>query len=143
MSNLENHFKKFRKNTVGNEARFYSPFGKQTIVYGHWIASGRLYKPLEKRMLKDFGPYVANTHTETNVTGTLMTKSYHEAQNIIKKHCNAGPNDVLMHAGYGMTAVIVKLQRILGLKGCGPMNSKNCLKDREKPVVFITYGTSL
>jgi len=139
MSNLENHFKKFRKNTVGNEARFYSPFGKQTIVYGDWIASGRLYKPLEKRMLKDFGPYVANTHTETNVTGTLMTQSYHEAQNLIKKHCNAGPNDVLMHAGYGMTAVIVKLQRILGLKGCGPMNSKNCLKDTEKPVVFITH----
>lgn len=139
MSNLENHFKKFRKNTVGNEARFYSPFGKQTIVYGDWIASGRLYKPLEKRLVKDFGPYVANTHTETNVTGTLMTKSYHEAQNLIKKHCNAGPNDVLMHAGYGMTAVVVKLQRILGLKGCGPMNSKNCLKDQEKPVVFITH----
>lgn len=139
MSNLENHFKKFRKNTVGNEARFYSPFGKQTIVYGDWIASGRLYKPLEKRMLKDFGPYVANTHTETNVTGTLMTKSYHEAQNLIKKHCNAEPNDVLMHAGYGMTAVVVKLQRILGLKGCGPMNSKSCMKDKDKPVVFITH----
>ncbi|MRT93688.1 aminotransferase class V-fold PLP-dependent enzyme [Ancylomarina sp. 16SWW S1-10-2] len=139
MSNLENHFKKFRINTVGNEAQFYSPFGKQTIVYGDWIASGRLYKPLEKRMLEDFGPYVANTHTETNVTGSLMTKSYHKAQNLIKKHCNAGPMDVLMHAGYGMTAVIVKLQRILGLKDCGRLGSKTCIQNQEKPVVFITH----
>ncbi|PKQ64481.1 selenocysteine lyase [Labilibaculum filiforme] len=139
MSNLEKYFKPFRKNTIGHHARFYSPFGKQKIVYGDWIASGRLYAPIEKKIAEEFGPYVANTHTETNETGTLMTQSYHRAQVLIKKHVNAGPDDVIIHAGFGMTAVINKLQRILGLKGCGIIGQDTCQKDREKPVVFITH----
>ncbi len=139
MSNLEKYFKKFRKNTIGHDACFYSPFGKQKIVYGDWIASGRLYAPIEKKIAKEFGPYVANTHTETNETGTLMTRSYHRAQELIKKHVNAGPEDVIIHAGFGMTAVINKLQRILGLKGCGIIGRHACQKEREKPVVFITH----
>ncbi|MCT4604158.1 MAG: aminotransferase class V-fold PLP-dependent enzyme [Marinifilum sp.] len=139
MSSLEKYFKKFRKNTVGYDASFYSPFGKQKIVYADWIASGRLYGPLEKRMLKEFGPYVANTHTETNETGTLMTQSYHRAQELIKKHVNAGPDDVIIHAGFGMTAVVNKLQRILCLKGCGVIGKFQCQKEKEKPVVFLTH----
>lgn len=139
MSNLEKHFKKFRKNTIGHDATFYSPFGKQKIVYGDWIASGRLYGPIEKKMTKGFGPYVANTHTETNETGTLMTQSYHRAQELIKNHVNANEDDVIIFAGSGMTAVITKLQRILGLKGCGVLGRHICQKEREKPVVFITH----
>ena len=139
MSNLENYFKKFRKNTIGHDASFYSPYGKQEIVYGDWIASGRLYAPIEKKIVNEFGPYVANTHTETNETGTLMTQSYHRAQDLIKKHVNAGPNDVIIHAGFGMTAVINKLQRILGLKGCGILGRHVCQKEREKPIVFLTH----
>lgn len=139
MSNLEKYFKKFRKNTIGHDACFYSPYGKQEIAYGDWIASGRLYAPIEKKIVKEFGPYVANTHTETNETGTLMTQSYHRAQELIKKHVNAGPDDVIIHAGFGMTAVINKLQRILGLKGCGIIGKHVCQKEREKPVVFLTH----
>ncbi|MDM8160197.1 aminotransferase class V-fold PLP-dependent enzyme [Labilibaculum sp. K2S] len=139
MSNLEKYFKKFRKNTIGHDARFYSPFGKQKIIYGDWIASGRLYAPIEKKIAEEFGPYVANTHTETNETGTLMTQSYHRAQELIKKHVNADSDDVIIHAGFGMTAVINKLQRILGLKGCGILGRHACQKEREKPVVFITH----
>jgi len=139
MSDLEKYFKKFRKNTIGFDASFYSPYGKQKIVYADWIASGRLYAPIEKKMVKEFGPYVANTHTETNETGTLMTQSYHRAQELIKKHVNAGPDDVIIHAGFGMTAVVNKLQRILGLKGCGMIGKFKCQKEKEKPVVFLTH----
>ncbi|WP_461629927.1 aminotransferase class V-fold PLP-dependent enzyme [Labilibaculum euxinus] len=139
MSNLEKYFKKFRKNTIGHDAGFYSPFGKQRIIYGDWIASGRLYAPIEKKIAEEFGPYVANTHTETNETGTLMTQSYRRAQELIKKHVNADSDDVIIHAGFGMTAVINKLQRILGLKGCGILGRHACQKEREKPVVFITH----
>ncbi|PKQ68825.1 selenocysteine lyase [Labilibaculum manganireducens] len=139
MSNLEKYFKKFRKNTIGHDASFYSPFGKQRIIYGDWIASGRLYAPIEKKIAEEFGPYVANTHTETNETGTLMTQSYRRAQELIKKHVNADSDDVIIHAGFGMTAVINKLQRILGLKGCGILGRHACQKEREKPVVFITH----
>ncbi len=139
MKSLESYFEQFRKNIVGLETTYNSPYGEQKIIYADWIASGRLYSPIEKKIVEQFGPYVANTHTETSETGTLMTHSYHHAQKLIKKHVNAGPKDVLIQAGFGMTAVINKLQRILGLKGCGMLKHRECLKEMDRPVVFITH----
>ena len=136
---LEEYFSRFRKNVVGIEEKFISPEGEKKVVYADWIASGRLYKPIEDRLSKTFGPYVANTHTETNETGTKMTLSYHLAKDIIKKHVNAGPNDIIITAGFGMTAVVNKLQRILGFKGCGSFVDSKCIPGREKPVIFITH----
>jgi selenocysteine lyase/cysteine desulfurase len=63
-----------------------------------------------------FEPFVGNTHSISSVTGTLMTQAYQTAHEIIKKHVNAGPDDVLINAGFGMTAAVNKFQRILGLK---------------------------
>jgi selenocysteine lyase/cysteine desulfurase len=34
------------------------------------------------------------THTETTVSGTAMTKAYHRARHIIKKAVNADENDI-------------------------------------------------
>ena len=49
----------------------------------------------EKDKLKhQFGPFVANTHTETSTSGGAMTLAYHEARKIIKSHVNANENDV-------------------------------------------------
>lgn len=139
MALLEKHFSRFRRNIVGIDASFRSPFGVQEILYADWIASGRLYKPIEDRITGVFGPYVGNTHTETSYTGSHTTHCYHLAQKKIKQHVNAGPNDVIITAGSGMTTVVNKLQRILGLKGCGKLINRNCLRDMEKPVVFITH----
>ncbi len=136
---MENHFDKFRKNTVGFNQTIYTPYGEKPLVYADWIASGRLYRPIEEKLTNTFGPFIGNTHTETSVTGTLMTNAYHYAQQQIKKHVNAGPNDVILFAGYGMTAVINKMQRILGLKSCGLLSRKDCLNKTERPVVFITH----
>ena len=98
-----------------------------------------LYQPIEDKISKIFGPFVGNTHTETSETGTRMTYAYHKSHEIIKKHVNAGPNDIIITAGSGMTAVINKFQRILGLKYCGKLSHKKCLAERERPVVFITH----
>ena len=97
-----------------------------------------MYEPIEKKLQAQFGPYVANTHTETTLTGTLMTKAYNRSHQMIKEHVNAGPNDVILTAGYGMTAVINKLMRILSLKGCGG-GDRECVKKGDRPVVFITH----
>jgi selenocysteine lyase/cysteine desulfurase len=139
MKNLEQHFKPFRDNTIGNELVFQTPYGPKKMVYADWIASGRLYKPIEDRISDVFGPFVGNTHTETSETGTLMTKAYHHAHKLIKKHVNAGPNDVIITAGSGMTTVINKMMRIMGLKKCGIQQSSNCIQKGEKPVVFISH----
>ncbi len=79
MSTLESYFEPFRKNTIGSDLSFKTPFGLKKMIYADWIASGRLYLPIEKRIIEEIGPYVANTHTETSETGTLMTKAYHLA----------------------------------------------------------------
>ncbi|MFO8130428.1 MAG: aminotransferase class V-fold PLP-dependent enzyme [Bacteroidales bacterium] len=139
MNSLEKYFEEFRKNTIGEDLKFTTPFGIKKMIYGDWIASGRLYRPIEKIISETVGPYLGNTHTETSETGTLMTKAYHYAQKVIKDHVNAGPQDVIITTGFGMTAAIVKFQRILGMKTCGMLQNKDCLNEIEKPVVFVTH----
>jgi selenocysteine lyase/cysteine desulfurase len=139
MSNLETYFSQFRQNIIGIDKTFNSPYGELKIIYADWIASGRLYEPIERQLLEQFYPLVGNTHSESSVTGTSMTHAYHTAHKIIKQHCNAGPDDVIITAGSGMTALVNKFQRILGIKVCEQLKNYTTLPDQLRPVVFITH----
>ena len=139
MHQLEKYFSSFRDNIIGAKTEYSTPYGRQRIHYFDWVASGRLYHPIEKKILDSFGPYVANTHTESSETGTRMTMSYHHAHDLIKKHVNAGANDVIITAGSGMTTVVNKLQRILSLKSSKRQQTHDSIKDADRPVVFITH----
>lgn len=136
---MEDYFRKFRENIIGIDQTFNSPYGIKKIIYGDWIASGRLYRPIEESLANQFGPYVGNTHTEASETGTIMTKAYHYAQHVIKDHVHAGPNDVIINAGSGMTTVINKLQRILGIRSMTKFSSRFTIAREDRPVVFITH----
>jgi selenocysteine lyase/cysteine desulfurase len=68
-----------------------------------------------------------------------MTQAYHEAHHIIKKHVNAGPDDVIITAGSGMTKVVSKFQRILGLKVPEQLKDYLCFPEDLRPVVFVTH----
>lgn len=136
---LRKHFSVFAKNTIGNNFSIRTPFGKKRLYYADWIASGRLYKPIEKKISDVIGPMLANTHTESSDTGIFMTRAYHEALIVIKKHVNAHETDAIITYGSGMTAVINKFQRILGLKYCGKVSGNDCVSVKERPVVFITH----
>jgi selenocysteine lyase/cysteine desulfurase len=139
MSLAESYFEPFRKNIIGQDAWFESPYGRKKLCYLDWVASGRLYMPLEKRLSEVFGPYVGNTHTGTNETGTRMTQCYKYAHDYIKRHVNAGEKDVIITAGSGMTAVVNKLQRMLGLRAGNKRTRAGGMDDSERPVVFITH----
>jgi selenocysteine lyase/cysteine desulfurase len=139
VSKLEAYFKPFRENIVGIDLEFESPYGTKKILYTDWTASGRLYRPIEEKILNDFGPYVANTHTETTESGTAMTMAYHKAKAIIKAHVNCNDDDVLIVAGNGMTSVVNKFQRILGLKVPENLKQYASIPDEIRPVVFITH----
>lgn len=136
---LEQYFNQFRENIVGLNQEFESPFGTKRIIYTDWTASGRLYRPIEEKMLNDFGPFVANTHTETTVSGTAMTMAYHHARHIIKDHVNANENDVLITDGTGMTGVVNKFQRILGLRVSENLKEFTSIPTQVKPVVFVSH----
>lgn len=139
MGQLESYFERFRRNIVGYHQPFQTPYGEKEIVYADWTASGRLYEPIERKMLEELGPFVGNTHSETNVTGTSMTHAYHLAHQIIKKHVNAGSADALLFVGYGMTSAMNKLQRILGLKVPEQLRSHLALPEELRPAVFVTH----
>ena len=55
----ECYFSKFRENTVGINHTFESVYGEQNLVYADWVASGRLYNPIEDIMLHKIGPMIA------------------------------------------------------------------------------------
>ncbi len=136
---LEDYFQQFRKNIIGINQEFETPFGTQNLVYTDWTASGRLYRPIEEKLMNQFGPFVANTHTETTVSGTAMTMSYHKARHIIKNHVNANAKDVLITDGTGMTGVVNKFQRILGLRIPENLKEFTTIPDQLKPIVFISH----
>jgi len=150
MTELEKYFDQFRRNIIGINTWIETPYGKKKLIYADWIASGRLYGPIEQRMSSQIGPLVGNTHSESTSTGRTMTEAYHEAQQIVKRHVNADENDLLLFTGTGMTSALAKLQRLLGLKV--PEQSINfcpftkgeygrCrdVPNENRPVVFLTH----
>jgi len=150
MSELEKYFDQYRSNIIGIDHNIITPYGSRRLVYADWVASGRLYSPIEKRISYEIGPMVGNTHSESTATGKAMTDAYHLAQKIVKHHVNANDNDILIFTGTGMTSAIAKLQRLLGLKvpeqaikfcSSSHGNYKNCkdIPNEKRPVVFLTH----
>jgi selenocysteine lyase/cysteine desulfurase len=151
MPDLEKYFNRFRKKIVGIDSCIETPYGHKKLIYADWIASGRLYNPIERKISEEIGPMVGNTHSESSATGKAMTDAYHLAQKIVKHHVNADENDVLIFTGTGMTSAIAKLQRILGLKVpeqainyCvfthGEYNNCREIPNENRPVVFLTHA---
>ncbi len=139
MTKLEDHFLSFRKNIAGSDVTIDTIHGSKKLVYADWIASGRLYKPIEETIAIQFGPLVGNTHSESNYTGSVMTRAYHYAHHKLKKHVNAGAKDIIITAGSGMTGVINKFQRILGLRVPELLRKFVHMEETVKPVVFLTH----
>jgi selenocysteine lyase/cysteine desulfurase len=136
---LEEYFGQFRRHIIGHHHPIETVYGPKELVYADWVASGRLYSPIEQRLLNEFGPLVGNTHSESSITGTAMSHAYHIAHQIIKHHVNAGPNDALLFVGFGMTAAVNKFQRLLGLKIHERFQKRLALPKELRPVVFVTH----
>jgi selenocysteine lyase/cysteine desulfurase len=68
-----------------------------------------------------------------------MTSLYHQAKKIIKAHVNAGPDDILLFTGSGMTAAINKFQRLIGLKVQEKYIPYIKNRDIPSPLVIITH----
>ncbi|WP_442845105.1 aminotransferase class V-fold PLP-dependent enzyme [Leeuwenhoekiella sp. H156] len=131
---LETYFDQYRSNTIGVNHQFKTVYGIQNQLYADWIASGRLYQPIEDIICKQIGPLMANTHSFSSETGKASTYTYHEARAIIKRHVNAGNDDVLVTTGTGMTGALARMHRIMGLKGKTYQPGSS-----ERPVVFISH----
>jgi selenocysteine lyase/cysteine desulfurase len=135
----EKYFQRFAEKVIGHNAMVETPFGEKRLIYADWIASGRLYEPIEELLTHYFGPLIGNTHSESSLTGEIMTKAYKLAHQIIKDHVNADQDDVIVTCGSGMTGAISKLHRILGIRIPDKAKPYYSLPDSERPVVFLTH----
>jgi selenocysteine lyase/cysteine desulfurase len=133
------YFGAFREHTIGIGHHISTPYGRQPLMYADWTASGRLYEPIERRMLESFAPYVSNPHTESNTTGLTMTQAYNEARNRIRKHVHAGSQDVLLFCGNGTTGAVNKLQRMLGLRAPEWLHGRGLGSLEDRPLIFVSH----
>lgn len=138
-TDLESYFQEFGVKVLGHDFSFEGPSGTRKLIYADWIASGRLFEPIEKKLSYTFGPLLGNTHSESSLTGEVMTLAYKQAHRIIKKHVNANEEDVIITQGSGMTGAIAKLQRILGLHIPEQAKKFYSQPSSERPVVFLTH----
>ncbi len=141
---MEDYFSTYRKNTIGHDSTFDSPFGKKQLIYADWTASGRAYRPIEEYLLNEILPFWANTHSGTTASSARMSEAYEQAKTIIKQHVHASDDDSLLFCGSGMTSAVNKLQRLLGLRiperlaDYMPQDHKMTIDERLRPVVFVT-----
>ena len=118
-----------RRGVVGHGAHFEGPFGRKTMLYADWTASGRALKPIEDYMQHEVLPMYANTHTTTSSCGLQSTCFRQEARQVIAQACNARVGysdkhaDVVVFAGNGSTGAINKLTLILGMHLPLPKNA--------------------
>jgi selenocysteine lyase/cysteine desulfurase len=142
-----------RRQVVGIDSSFDTPFGRRLMVYCDYTASGRCLLFLE-RYLQTLQRSYANTHTEDDVTGRSMSRLLHEAEAMIKSGLNAGPHGRIVACGTGATGAIDKLQQILGVAlppatrralgdelrqflGDGQFAAFRAFQQSHQPVVFV------
>lgn len=150
-------FETLRDELIGKDYIFETPYGERILTYADFTASGRGLNFIEKYLLEIQKCY-ANTHTEDDMTGEVMTNILYKSEDIIKRHLNAEKNCFLIPSGTGTTGAIEKLAKIIGIY-IPPATKKridkiikeyikcnNCIEDiineskgslQQVPVVFI------
>ena len=140
-----------RKQIVGNDLLFDTPFGERHLLYADYTASGRGYQKIEEKIWNIEKSY-ANTHTEDDYSGKYLTRLLHQAESKIKELVNAGPNGKIIMIGSGTTGALKKLQEIIGvyippvtkeritkaiIEVCGPNDQTLERIEKDRPVVFV------
>ena len=103
-----------RKQIIGNDLIFNTPYGERHMLYIDYTASGRGIRIIEEKIQNILKCY-ANTHTEDDFSGKYLTHLLHQAEVKIKKIVNAGKNGKIIFTGAGTTGALKRLQEILGI----------------------------
>ncbi|OIW18167.1 hypothetical protein TanjilG_31287 [Lupinus angustifolius] len=128
-----------RSQIIGNDAEFYSSFGRTRLVYADHTASGRSLYYNENFIINHLLPFYGNSHTCDSYVGSRTTKMLHEATEYIKKCLGGGENDAIMFCGSGTTSAIKRLQEVMGISVPSIMRERvlNTLSTEERWVVFV------
>ena len=102
-----------RESVIGDFHQFYTVFGKRSLIYADYVASGRALSFIQDYLTAVVLPYYANTHTFTSWVGLQTLNLRAESREIIKACVNATALDALLFVGSGATGAVNKLVRIL------------------------------
>jgi selenocysteine lyase/cysteine desulfurase len=131
-----------QEGVIGRDAVLHTPCGVVPKRYFDHTASGLPFAPIEDLLREKVLPFMANTHTDANATGGLMTALYEQAHETAARHVNAGDDDVVVFCGSGATGAINKLVRAIGLLVPEPLERivgiRRQIPDSDRPVVFLS-----
>ncbi|MBN7775723.1 aminotransferase class V-fold PLP-dependent enzyme [Nitratireductor aquimarinus] len=102
-----------RDGLIGENAVIDGPFGKKTLVYADYVASGRALAQVEDFIRDEVLPYYANSHTEASYCGSFCTRLRQAARAEIHRIVNADDKTSVVFSGAGATAGINRLVRLL------------------------------
>ncbi|MCB1849521.1 MAG: aminotransferase class V-fold PLP-dependent enzyme, partial [Gammaproteobacteria bacterium] len=108
-------FQSLRQQIVGIDTPIQTPFGERLMLYADYTASGRSLHFIENYLL-ELQKLYANSHTEDGLSGRFTTQLLHQAEAIIKRAVNAGPDGRIIACGSGATGAIDRVQQLLGVK---------------------------
>lgn len=115
-TNKEALFARIRHAVIGHNAQIQTPFGRRTLTYADYTASGRSLDFIEDALRDQVLPLYANTHTEANATGQQTTAFREQARQKIREAVNASSDDLVLFCGSGATSAINTLISQLGLR---------------------------
>ena len=101
---------------IGNNITFNSPFGKKSIIYSDFTASGRGINQIEKFISNEILPFYANVHSNCGFLSEQSENFRQEAKSIVRRYCNTDENNSIIFTGQGTTSSIHKLIKLLNLK---------------------------
>lgn len=150
-----------RENAIGRDAVILTPnfwhifhpehqgITMRLMLYADYTASGRALRFIEE-YLDNFLRYYANTHTEISTTGKISNFYYSSAIEMIRRHCGAGEDSLVLPIGGGVTGALQHLMQMLGLyyppflmerlKSIGVNTEEILQKARAKYVVIVGYS---
>ena len=111
-----NYFNTLFSSSIGNDVTFNSPFGRKSIVYADFTASGRGLYEVEKFISSQILPFYANIHSSCGYLAEQSTAFRNEAKSIVRRYCNTDENNSIIFTGQGTTGAIHKLIKLLNLK---------------------------
>ncbi|WP_257452062.1 aminotransferase class V-fold PLP-dependent enzyme [Archangium lipolyticum] len=130
LEDWERHFEGFRSGIIGIELRYDGPMGTRPLLYADWMATGRLYGPIEQTLLSVAAPFYGNVHSKSSCVAEVSEALYEESRERIRSALNADERYALLLCGQGMTAAVNKLVRLLRW---------SAREEHERPVFFTSH----
>ena len=114
--NSPNYLNTLFTSSIGNDVTFNSPFGKKSVIYSDFTASGRGLYEIENFISNQILPIYENIYSSCGYLAEQSTAFRNEAKSIVRRYCNTDENNSIIFTGQGTTGAIHKLIRLLNLK---------------------------